>query len=329
MENEVQENNIISDAEDKVVIDIGEELKQKRVELGLDQRKVAEQLKLPMGQIAALETNNFDYFRSKTFARGFLKNYIRLLELDEDKLLAAFDELTKPAETETIIEPINKNKKQAQLADPIVIFASIVIVALLIFLAFLWPTMMQSSDVDTAPEVEEELIIEEVGVVEGEADLTEVAKRELESEILQAELGAPETPNDIGDSNEVITGLSAETIALLRDAGVDPDAIEVPERAVEETIEFDLEEQEEVLPFYTDDLVVEYSIDCWTEVRDSKGEILFSGVKLAGSTLGLTADGTYKIVFGYAPGVKVITFKGTEIDLAPYTRQNLARLELK
>jgi len=325
METEIQENNISNDVDEKI-IDAGDELKRKRIELGLDERQVADQLKLPIEQIRALESNDFGHFRSQTFARGFLKNYIRLVQLDEAPLLNAFDKLIK--QEEAVITPINKNGKQAQLADPVVILVSIVIIVLLAFLAFWWPTMMQDTDLSLSDEdTRNSVVIEQVE----DADLTEVAKRALASEILQAELGTP--ASDVVDSsdlsNNVVTGLSAETIALLKDAGVDPDAIEVPTKpipVIEEPIEL---EQGSDQPFYAHDLVIEYIIDCWTEVRDSKGEILFSGVKEAGSTLILTFDGTYNIVLGYTPGVKSVVFKGSAIDITPYTRQNLARLELK
>lgn len=329
METEIQESNIDTDNHEKNTVDVGAELKNKRIDLGMDEREVATRLKLPIEQVRALESNNFDYFRSKTFARGFLKNYIRLLELDEKYLLSALDGASESEET--TIEPVSKDVKQAQMADPIVILVSIIIGILLIFLAFWWPTMMQSSD---AALVEDEELPAETAVIELDAetqDLTQIAELALQSEIEQAELA----PIDPPSNNTVVTGLSAEKIALLKDAGVDPEVIEVPPKVIQTQvvvsaeIEQELEEEQEALPFYTHDLVIEYTIDCWTEVRNSKDEIIFSGVKSAGSTLTLTEDGTYKLVLGYAPGVKSVVFKGTEVDIAPYTRQDLTRIELK
>ena len=329
METEIQENNIITNEHNAV--DVGAELKKKRVELGLSEREVATELKLPIEQVRALEANEFDHFRSKTFARGFLKNYIRLLKLDETTLIAVLDESEKTEET--VIEPINKSTKQAQMADPLVILVSIVIGIALIFLAFWWPSMMQYNNSELLDGVE----TSEIGGVVETQDLTQIAENDLQSEILEAESDAPlETSSKNSDASGVVTGLSAETIALLKDAGVDANAIKVPENKNVPVSERDLIaetaaeiEIEEDIPFYAHDLVIEYIIDCWTEVRDSQGDILFSGVKKAGSTLTLTVDGTYKVILGYAPGVKSLVFKGAPIDLAPHTRQDLTRLELK
>lgn len=325
METEIQENNISTDNK-KEMIDVGNELKSKRIDLGMGEREAATRLKLPIEQVRALESNNFDYFRSKTFARGFLKNYIRLLELDEKHLLTALDDADESKKT--VIEPVSKDVKQAQMADPIVILASIIIGILLIVLAFWWPTMMQNSDAALIEDTQETLDSEIINITANTQDLTEIAELDLQSEIEQAELNGSPT-----QESSVVTGLSAEKIALLKDAGVDPTVIEVPVKITQTqtdiSAEIEEEIQEEAIPFYTHDLVIEYIIDCWTEVRDSKGEILFSGVKSAGSTLTLTEDGTYKVVLGYAPGVKSLVFKGAEIDIAPYTRQDLTRIELK
>ncbi|TBR37825.1 helix-turn-helix domain-containing protein [Marinomonas agarivorans] len=327
METEIQESNIDTNNNTKEIIDIGAELKNKRIDLGMDEREAATRLKLPIEQVRALESNNFDYFRSKTFARGFLKNYSRLLDLDEKRLLDSLDSLAESEET--TIEPVSKDVKQAQIADPIVIFVSIIIGILLIFLAFWWPTMMQDADAalieSDEPQVENDVAELEIAT----QDLTQIAELTLQSEIEQAELETVEVPS----TSSVVTGLSAEKIALLKDAGVDPEVIEVPSKVLstQAVVSAEIEEeiQEEVLPFYTDDLVIEYTIDCWTEIRNDKNEIIFSGIKAAGSTLEITEGGTYKVVLGYAPGVKSLVFKGEEIDIAPYTRQDLTRIELK
>jgi len=123
-------------------VDIGNELKEKRLELGLDEKEVAIKLKIPVNQVRALEASDFSYFRSVTFARGFLKSYCRLLELDHVVMIAAFDK--ERAGAETTIKPVDKVHKQTHLGDPIVIFISVVIVAVLVFLVFWWPTTTPS-----------------------------------------------------------------------------------------------------------------------------------------------------------------------------------------
>ncbi len=324
----------------KETINIGETLKEKRVELGFDERKVATELKLPIDQVRALEANNFTYFRSTTFARGFLKSYCRLLDIDNSKLLSAFDD--EFVSTESTIKPVDKIHKQTNLADPIVILVTIVIVAVLGFLVFWWPadTSVESliSDTLQGEEVEENNAPETPVLTESTADQTaeepvkqDVVAKESVSEpvpVVTEPEPEPEAQEVVvaPESNaNVVTGLSAETIAILEEAGVSPDEVvratqEVP--APEPIVE-------EPAAVYLDDIEIAFIEDCWAEIRDANGTILFSGVKTANSTLTLTGNAPYRVVLGYAKAVSSFKFKGEEFDFAPFTRQDLARFELK
>ncbi|OUR73975.1 hypothetical protein A9Q77_05125 [Marinomonas sp. 42_23_T18] len=350
METGIQENN-----ENKIIVNIGKELQRKRNELDLDERQVATQLKIPIEQVRALESNEFDYFRSATFARGYLKNYVRLIKLDEGRILGAFDSALQ--NDEPSVQPINKNGKQAQMADPIVILVSVVIGAMIIFLAFWWPTMMQespiiSTDTETSQktsQLDEPVVVEEKRdneindeASEPSSDVETVKKTDALSEAKKSKPVVNAVPkpitktavkpvkktssDNVNDDADVVTGLSAETIAILKDAGVNPDTISLP--ANEPSLAEKAEIAANLPPLYDDEVVINFSSDCWTEVRDGNGRILYSGVKKADSSLTLTAEGPYKVVFGFAGGVSSLIYKGEEFDFASFTRKNLARFEL-
>lgn len=350
METGIQENN-----ENKIIVNIGKELQRKRNELNLDERQVATQLKIPIEQVRALEANEFDYFRSATFARGYLRNYVRLIKLDDGRILGAFDNALK--DDEPSVQPINKNGKQAQMADPIVILVSVIIVAMVIFLGFWWPTMMQESPIisteaateqhEVAPQndvppilvADESEIVDEVtnalaaDPVKKAETTAEVKKLKPETKVAPKPIAKTMIKQDritstgnVNEDADVVTGLSAETIAILKDAGVNPDSISLP--ANEPSLAEKAEIAANLPPLYDDEVVINFSSDCWTEVRDGNGRILYSGVKKADSSLTLTADGPYKVVFGFAGGVSSLIYKGEEFDFASFTRKNLARFEL-
>ena len=339
MESGIQENN-----ENKIIVNIGKELQRKRSELNLDERQVATQLKIPIEQVRALESNEFDYFRSATFARGYLKNYVRLIELDEGRILGAFDGAQD--DDEPGVQPINKNGNQAQMADPIVILVSVVIGAMLIFLAFWWPTMMQESPIiSTEQSVEqtaekapsEPVLVEETNdaeepAVKAEDESVDAApvinteKEEPEVQVAEVVQQSDRADTASNEDADVVTGLSAETIAILKDAGVNPDNISLP--ANEPSLAEKAAIEASLPPLYDDEVVINFSSDCWTEVRDGNGRILYSGVKKADSSLTLTAQGPYKVVLGFAGGVSSLIYKGEEFDFSSYTRKNLARFEL-
>jgi cytoskeleton protein RodZ len=319
-------SDMITDGDD-AVLDIGHELTTTRTKLNLSQRDIATKLKIPLEQVKALEENRFDFFRSKTFARGYLKGYVRLLQLDEALLLSRFDHFS--AEKSPILQPVNKVNKQAHLTDPIVLFVSIVLVAVLVFLAFWWPNMEKQN-------AENAVLSAMESSVDAQND-----DAELVSNVDDLSVENDTLSNVVIEDEDIVTGLSAETIAILEEAGVKASSIQplvkVNSGAVSPVVESNNQALETPIekPIETpitntvDDLMIRFAADCWVEVRDGTGRILYSGIKKAGTELAQTGTAPYRVVLGYAPGVTQVKFKGEVFDFTPFIRKDLARFELK
>jgi len=71
-----------------VATSIGERLRQARQAANMSVEDAAAQLRLSPRQILALEGEQFGQLPGRTFVRGFVKNYARLLNLDPEPLLA-------------------------------------------------------------------------------------------------------------------------------------------------------------------------------------------------------------------------------------------------
>ena len=70
-----------------------------------------------------------------------------------------------------------------------------------------------------------------------------------------------------------------------------------------------------------------FTEECWVQVEDAAGGILYSDLNYAGSTLELTGGGPFEVQLGYAPGVE-LEFNGETVALNPYTRNNVAKFVL-
>jgi cytoskeleton protein RodZ len=75
-------------------------------------------------------------------------------------------------------------------------------------------------------------------------------------------------------------------------------------------------------------LVLVSTDSSWIEVRDANGEKLLSRHVTPGETIGVDGASPMKIKIGNAAGVQ-LTYQGNPIELAAFTRNNVARLELK
>ncbi|HAT1616928.1 TPA: DUF4115 domain-containing protein, partial [Raoultella ornithinolytica] len=76
------------------------------------------------------------------------------------------------------------------------------------------------------------------------------------------------------------------------------------------------------------DLVLNFSADCWLEVSDATGKKLFSGLQRKGGNLNLSGQAPYKLKIG-APAAVQIQYLGKPVDLSRFIRTNqVARLTL-
>lgn len=74
----------------------GRVLQAERLRRQLDLDAIARQLRISVGQVEALEADNYEKLPGTTFVRGFIRNYARVLDLDAEPLLARYELLHPP-----------------------------------------------------------------------------------------------------------------------------------------------------------------------------------------------------------------------------------------
>jgi cytoskeleton protein RodZ len=75
---------------------VGQVLRAARLERGLDIEDVARQLRFAPRQVTALEEDEYDKLAGGPFLRGFVRNYAKLLQLDETPLLKLLEQSVPP-----------------------------------------------------------------------------------------------------------------------------------------------------------------------------------------------------------------------------------------
>ena len=97
---------------------IGHLLRERRVSMGLSIDDVVGKIKLSHRQVVALEENDFKALPEIAFLRGFVRSYARLLQMDEQALLAHFPEAqvtqvrTEPNQPETAFPTARSARRQ-------------------------------------------------------------------------------------------------------------------------------------------------------------------------------------------------------------------------
>ncbi len=78
---------------------LGSYLRNAREARGLDLRDAAQQTRISINYLKAIEDENFSKLPGEVFVKGFLKNYARFLRLPEDEVVIRYKECTKPQQS--------------------------------------------------------------------------------------------------------------------------------------------------------------------------------------------------------------------------------------
>lgn len=263
---------------------------------GLSIDVVAQQLKLAPRQVRALEEGDYTHLPGRTFVRGFIRNYARLVRLDPDQVLGALgagtagEPLEAPALQQTAPTmgelPTAEHTKAGWMRWAIPLTLAAVVAAAASY-EWLRPSGTAHPPAATAPVAESAAI----------APPGDKAVTSLPNPVVSGAPAAEPRPQAAPASTPDPSP-----------AGSAP--APAPGIAAEETIGITFRD---------------YS---WTEIRDGTGRVILSGMNRGGTTQRVSGVPPLDIVIGNAVDVRV-TFRGGQVDLAPYTRQNVARFTLQ
>ncbi|HYW43450.1 MAG TPA: RodZ domain-containing protein [Bryobacteraceae bacterium] len=88
---------------------VGETLRRERLKRNLELSQISQELKISLRFLEAIEEEQFDKLPGGVFAKSFVRQYARLLELDEDELAAEVQHILEPQSSFTsrpALEPL-------------------------------------------------------------------------------------------------------------------------------------------------------------------------------------------------------------------------------
>ena len=74
-------------------------------------------------------------------------------------------------------------------------------------------------------------------------------------------------------------------------------------------------------------LELDFTEECWVEIKNSNGETLFADLGRPGKTFKFSGLGPFHVLLGYAPGA-ALRFDEDPVVLSPHTRNNVASVVL-
>lgn len=268
---------------------VGQILREAREAKGMSLDDAAMRLRLMHRQIEAMEADDFESLGQPVFARGFVRNYARLLGLAPESLLSRMQ--GAPAEPAAVSQS-EPALPRSWLTSPwliLLLLALLVLVAAPVAL-YLW----LNSEVDEGP-------------ASPVVASTPAPPRTVE-------VPAPAAPQP----ESMAPAASAEGAASGPEAEA---ATEAGEAAAPETGTETSQPASSVLH-------LEFGAEAWTEIKDASGRMLHRQLDAAGSSADVSGQPPFDVVIGNAAQVR-LTYNGRPIDLKPFTDGTVARFTLE
>lgn len=339
-----QENNNASPSQ---TLTAGAALEAARLAKGMTQQDVSKSLRYSVKQIDALEKNAFDLLPDAMITRGFIRSYARLLEIDAELLLASYRQLTasesdKAISIQSSMRPVQLTKESLPWLK--YILASILVLLFLLAWLFYVDYMPKPGNVEQTklPEKVEQASSTDAAEVQALPEIALPAAQRLAQEGVEIP-GAQSATADAVVNAAASSGTAmaeAKPTDLKQpdpkqgDVTMQPDSktpAATPQAAASQP-----PASQPIVPSASTALVkpadktvmMTFTSKTWVSVTDKSGKVIFEKMAQGGAQESVTALPPLNIVIGNASGTK-LNVNGQDVDLAPSTKNNVARITLE
>lgn len=273
----------------------GVALRAARAAQNLSVADVARQLKLSVSQVEALEAGAFDRLPGPVFARGFIRNYARLLKVDPDGILRSIEPDLEAPQTRDEKPPSQDIPYPTAVVRrwPKYVLAALLVTAGLAAYEFYWnePPSVTVSKPLAVP----------VAVVP--------------IPVSPSQAVAPAADTAAAPTAAQATG-RADKPAVQR-------ARHAPEPVPAASPQSDAQRQtgEGELRLVFDD-------NSWVQIRDRSGKTIFSRLNPGGTEQRVSGSPPFTLIVGNARGVH-LTYNDRPVDLERHIKVDVARLTLE
>ncbi|QXH57555.1 RodZ domain-containing protein [Pseudomonas maumuensis] len=331
----------------------GDVLRQAREKREWSQAEVARKLNLTVSSLNNLENGAFDKLPGHTFARGYIRAYAKLMDMDQAPLVEAFDQITGTHAKGSEVHALGRIEEPVRLSHNILRVVSLLLLIAVVGGGFFWwqdqsnlrgkdlaKIALEHVEVESADgttqihplDEPEDQAVSEGQQAEGQALPLEPNSAE-QAPVAEAQAPvasvAPATPAT--STAPTAAAPVAPVVAPAAPAVVTPavPAATAPVAAVAATAAVAPAAPAETAPAPAGSAKVhiQFTADCWTQVTDGNGKVLFSAIKRKGDSLELTGKPPFAVRLGFARGAQV-SYNGQAVDVAPFTSGETARLKL-
>lgn len=327
----------------------GEVLRQARESREWSQAEVARKLNLTVSSLNNLENGAFDKLPGHTFARGYIRAYAKLMDMDQAPLVEAFDHYTGTHAKGSEVHSLGRIEEPVRLSHNILRGVSLLLLVVVVGGGFFWwqdqsslrgkdlaKIALEHVEVESADgttqihpldEPEDQAVTEGQQPEAAPLPLEQATEGSSPEAAISSEASAttteapaaapaPQAPAALPTANAPVAP-AAPVVPAAAAAPVAP-AVNAPVAAAPTPAE---------VPAGSAKVQIQFTADCWTQVTDGNGKVLFSAIKRKGDSLDLNGKPPFSVRLGFARGAQV-SYNGQPVDVAPFTSGETARLKL-
>lgn len=306
-------------------------LAKAREAAGITQREVSDALNLPITMVDAIESDDRQHLPADVFSRGYIRAYARLLELDPDPLVAAFRGTTENDEPLRVPSGPQTAGMNVQLQALLTPKALLVGAGILLVSAVLVVWLLSGDDTAQLPA--ETDTFESGASLDSEAALVPGAALESGATLDAGSPLQPGTPVQSPTAVMATADVPAQSLGSgsvgEADSAIAPPTATEPGALPQETqVLADTPVGVQRLTALGDDrLSIEFTEECWVEIKDPVGNMLYGNLGRPGNRLEFVGAAPFRVLLGYAPGA-LLKYNAEPVALGPHTRNNVASLVL-
>lgn len=294
---------------------VGARLKAERERLGMSIGDVAQRLKYAPRQIEAVEADDFKTLPGLPFVRGFVRGYAKLLGMDASALVPLLERAAEQDGGPITVQLQSVSSTRARFpasqssytsALPWLLAILLVIAGIGGYSIYHWQA---PADLLPVPAAREPTQTQQVPApVTGANSQNPTAVSPAESpNVTPLPLVIADPQAGIARSGTLQSpALAAEPVR--QSAAAETPAVTATGRQGK--------------------LRLVFGGESWTEIREAGGRVIFSRNNLGGTEQWAEGQAPFDLVVGNARDVKLF-YRGAEIDLSPYIKVSVARLQLK
>lgn len=301
----------------------GELLRAQRERQGMSPQEAAAGLNLRPGIIEALEADRYDLLPPRTFVRGYLRAYAKLLGLKEYDVLAAFELQQPEPEAEQIRRAAGRDQRpRGGGLKWLVLAIALALIAYVVYQSYYQPRQESAGAPPAVEDAQPQQAEQQAAPFSGREGAAATAPEAEESrESAISESGATAETEDAAElqpAPDQAAAANSETAAVESpSAGPANVAAAVPQPP----------QPPVAAPVTRAQLALEINEESWVEVRDASGGQVYAGLVQGPRTLELSGRPPLRLVIGNAQNARLY-YAGELVPLAPHTRREVARLTL-